>query len=53
MFSLVMEIDEERKATLEKMVATATTTERNIDQEFFFFASHIPNNLYLTILIVS
>ena len=47
-----MEIDEERKATLEKMVATATTTERNIDQELLF-ASHIPNNLYLIILIVS
>ena len=47
-----MEIDEERKATLEKMVATATTTERNIVQELMF-ASHIPNNLYLIILIVS
>ena len=30
----------------------ATTTERNIDQELLF-ASHIPNNLYLIILIVS
>ena len=39
-----MEMDEERKATLEKMVTTATTTERNIDQELLF-ASHVPNNL--------
>ena len=31
-----MEMDEERKAKLEKMVATATTTERNIDQELLF-----------------
>ena len=47
-----MQMDEERKATLEKMVATATTTERNIDQELLF-ASHIPNKLYLIIIIVS
>ena len=47
-----MEMDKERKATLEKMVATATTTERNIDH-IIIVCFHIPNNLYLIILIVS